>query len=119
MKRQILFVTSIAVCLSLLFIVSCAPKAKPAAPAAQTTSTAEAPRPGSAAAELEFAKDPKIKDPKVAVIQDALNRKGAKLEVDGVMGRKTKRALRKFQRENNLKATGKLDDETRKALGLI
>lgn len=36
--------------------------------------------------------------------------------VDGVMGPKTEAAIEAFQADENLKVTGKLDDETRKAL---
>lgn len=38
--------------------------------------------------------------------------------VDGVMGEKTQQALREFQKSKNLKTTGRLDDETARALGV-
>ncbi|HEX2229072.1 MAG TPA: peptidoglycan-binding domain-containing protein [Candidatus Binatia bacterium] len=38
--------------------------------------------------------------------------------IDGVMGEKTQHALREFQKSKNLKPTGRLDDETAKALGV-
>jgi peptidoglycan hydrolase-like protein with peptidoglycan-binding domain len=36
----------------------------------------------------------------------------------GVMGQKTQQALRDFQKSKNLKATGRLDDQTANALGV-
>ena len=54
----------------------------------------------------------------VIAVQEALNRHGAKLKVDGYMGRKTRNALKKYQAENGLKATGKLDKATRAKLGV-
>ncbi len=38
--------------------------------------------------------------------------------VDGKMGRKTENAIRKFQEDNNLSVTGKVDEETIQKLGL-
>lgn len=38
--------------------------------------------------------------------------------VDGLMGPKTMAALQAYQRENGLKATGKIDNETKKKLGV-
>ena len=37
-------------------------------------------------------------------------------KADGVMGTQTHTAIRNFQRDKNLNATGELDDETRSAL---
>ena len=48
--------------------------------------------------------------------QEALNKEGAKLAVDGVMGHKTRLAIKAFQKAHKLKATGYLDKATRKAL---
>lgn len=54
----------------------------------------------------------------VKTIQEALNKQGAKLSVDGYMGKKTRAAIRTFQTAHKLKATGHADSHTRKALGL-
>jgi hypothetical protein len=51
-------------------------------------------------------------------VQRALNRRGAKLAVDGVLGPNTVQALRRFQESNTLPVTGKLDPETLERLGL-
>jgi peptidoglycan hydrolase-like protein with peptidoglycan-binding domain len=56
--------------------------------------------------------------PRIAQIQMALNSNGAQLQVDGRDGPKTKAALRAFQRQHNLKITGRPDDATAKALGV-
>ena len=37
--------------------------------------------------------------------------------VDGVWGKKTESALKKFQQDNGLSVTGKLDEKTQKKLG--
>lgn len=58
------------------------------------------------------------RSPKVRALQDTLNSKGAKLKVDGIMGKKTRMALKSFQKQNGLKVTGKVDAATKKALGL-
>ena len=50
--------------------------------------------------------------------QEALNKHGAQLAVDGKMGPKTHAAIKDFQKSNNLKTTGNLDTATRKALGI-
>ncbi len=48
--------------------------------------------------------------------QEALNKQGAGLTVDGKMGPKTQAALKSFQQAHGLKATGKLDKPTKTAL---
>lgn len=48
--------------------------------------------------------------------QEALNKQGAGLTVDGKMGPKTQAALKSFQQAHGLKATGKLDKATKAAL---
>ncbi|MDA1091188.1 MAG: peptidoglycan-binding domain-containing protein [Proteobacteria bacterium] len=57
-------------------------------------------------------------DPAVASLQEALNKNGAKLKVDGLTGGKTRNALKKYQGANGLKATGKIDAATKAKLGL-
>lgn len=47
-------------------------------------------------------------------LQDALNRKGADLVIDGKFGENTEKALKKFQEK--IFVTGKLDDQTKSAL---
>lgn len=45
-------------------------------------------------------------------VQKALNTHGAKLKVDGKFGKASREALKKFQKENGLKATGHLNKVT-------
>jgi peptidoglycan hydrolase-like protein with peptidoglycan-binding domain len=55
---------------------------------------------------------------KTKKIQEALNAHGGKLKADGKFGKGTKNALKKFQKENGLKVTGKADKETMEKLGM-
>ena len=48
--------------------------------------------------------------------QAALNKEGASLATDGMMGPKTRAALKSYQQAHGLKATGHLDKATRAAL---
>lgn len=52
----------------------------------------------------------------VKSLQEALNKNGANVSVDGKMGPKTRAALKSFQQGHGLKATGKLDKATKAAL---
>jgi peptidoglycan hydrolase-like protein with peptidoglycan-binding domain len=54
----------------------------------------------------------------VMAVQEALNKNGAKLKVDGLMGKGTRAALKKYQAANGLKATGRADKATRTKLGV-
>ena len=55
----------------------------------------------------------------VKQVQEALKTKGHDPGApDGVMGPKTQQALRAFQKQNGLQATGRLDDKTASALGV-
>ena len=55
----------------------------------------------------------------VKKIQEALKNKGEDPgNVDGVMGKKTKQAIRDFQKTNGLKVTGAMDQETADKLGV-
>jgi len=54
----------------------------------------------------------------VKAVQTALNKNGAKLKVDGMMGPGTRSALKKYQSANGLKATGRIDDATKMKLGV-
>lgn len=51
-------------------------------------------------------------------LQQALKDAGRDVEVDGVWGDSTAQALRDFQEEEGITASGELDDETLTALGL-
>jgi peptidoglycan hydrolase-like protein with peptidoglycan-binding domain len=44
--------------------------------------------------------------------QEALNKQGASLKVDGVLGSQTRDAVKKFQEAHQLKPTGTLDRQT-------
>jgi peptidoglycan hydrolase-like protein with peptidoglycan-binding domain len=52
----------------------------------------------------------------VSAAQDALNKEGANLTVDGKYGPKTRAAVKSYQQAHGLKATGHLDKTTRAAL---
>jgi hypothetical protein len=54
----------------------------------------------------------------VREVQQALNSRGANVSVDGVMGPQTRNALMDFQRQNNIDATGRVDQRTASALGV-
>ena len=54
----------------------------------------------------------------VMALQKALNQGGAKLRVDGFMGKQTRAALKKYQAAHGLKATGRADKATRMKLGV-
>lgn len=54
----------------------------------------------------------------VKKIQEALNANGATLKVDGKFGKGTRNALKKFQKDNGLKVTGKADKETMEKLSM-
>jgi peptidoglycan hydrolase-like protein with peptidoglycan-binding domain len=55
----------------------------------------------------------------VKKVQTALKDKGQDPgPIDGVMGPKTKAAIKAYQSANNMKATGRLDPETAKSLGV-
>lgn len=58
-------------------------------------------------------------DPRLEQAQYILKKRGYDPgDIDGMYGRKTRMALRRFQRDNHLKPTGRLDGKTLKALGL-
>ena len=75
---------------------------------------------GKPAAQMSAKKMAKKAKPSktVMAMQEALNKSGAKLKVDGFTGRKTRAALRKFQKDNGLKGTGTLNKSTRAKLGI-
>jgi peptidoglycan hydrolase-like protein with peptidoglycan-binding domain len=52
-------------------------------------------------------------------LQEALKAKGEDPgSIDGFMGKKTRTALKAFQKANGLKASGRLDDQTAEKLGI-
>lgn len=59
-----------------------------------------------------------IHSKKIMAVQEALNKAGFRLKVDGMMGKHTRAAIRKFQKEHMLKVTGRVDRETRAKLGM-
>jgi|GEM_PF-3552831 len=59
-----------------------------------------------------------MKSEKIMAVQKALNDAGFKLKADGFMGKHTRQALVKYQKDNNLKPTGKADMETMAKLGV-
>lgn len=85
-----------------------------------TAGSANAATPAKPAAMHQMAKKKKMAShggsAAVKGMQEALNKQGAKLAVDGKMGPKTRAALKSFQQAHGLKATGKLDKATRAAL---
>jgi lipid-binding SYLF domain-containing protein len=57
--------------------------------------------------------------PKVREVQQALKDKGFEPgPIDGIMGAQTQKAIAEFQRQQNLYASGRLDPQTEKALGV-
>lgn len=52
----------------------------------------------------------------IKALQEALNKSGAMLHVDGVLGPKTHAALFNYQKTHALKATGRIDKATRDSL---
>lgn len=83
--------------------------AKPAAMPAKPATTAK-PAKATAHKWLSLAKRKEI--------QTALNSHGASLKVDGRLGKQSREALKKFQSESGLKATGQSDKATLAKLGI-
>ena len=90
------------------------PPAAPATsmPMGEATHAAMAQKSGKMAGE----KGESHSSPAVKNAQEALNKSGANLKVDGIMGHETKAALKSFQQAHGLKATGHLDKATSAAL---
>ena len=57
-------------------------------------------------------------DQQVRAVQQALNSSGASLHVDGVLGPQTRKALRSYQEQNGLPATGQVDQPTKQKLNI-
>lgn len=80
--------------------------------------------PPTSNANQSMAKTDRVKMPKeahmsrqrVEALQTALDKSGAKLSVDGVWGPKTERAVKVFQKDHGIAATGHLDRATKEVL---
>lgn len=70
------------------------------------------------AKKTKAAKKARMADAKVMAVQEALVKNGHKVKVDGVMGKGTRSALKRFQAKNKLRATGRVDEATLRALGV-
>jgi len=73
---------------------------------------------GGETAVQKVAKVKPVPDEKIRAVQEALKEAGFKLKVDGLMGKKTRVALKKFQKDNGLEVTGKPDEATLAKLGI-
>ncbi|HIJ55853.1 MAG TPA: peptidoglycan-binding protein [Deltaproteobacteria bacterium] len=60
-----------------------------------------------------------VPSPKIKAVQAALIKAGFKLQADGLMGPKTRAALKKYQKTQGLKVTGKPDKDTLTKLGVL
>lgn len=89
-----------------------------AKPAAKAPAPAKAKKAEKKKAKKATAKKAVKANPEVKAAQEALAAAGYKIKADGQMGKGTKKAIKSFQKKNKLKVTGKLDDPTKKALGL-
>jgi peptidoglycan hydrolase-like protein with peptidoglycan-binding domain len=73
------------------------------------------------AKEVEMSAMPKARLPRraeVMGVQNALNAKGYALTADGIFGKHTRAALRKYQKANGLKVTGRIDKATLRSLNI-
>lgn len=60
----------------------------------------------------------KVDSEMVKAVQKALVSEGYKLKIDGKLGRQVRAALKKFQKKNRLKATGRINKATLEKLGV-
>jgi peptidoglycan hydrolase-like protein with peptidoglycan-binding domain len=75
--------------------------------------TAKQPAPaGKASASSEVKAAKAVPNDVVKAVQEALKKEGYKLKVDGLMGKHTRTALKRYQKKNGLKVTGKPDEAT-------
>jgi hypothetical protein len=63
-------------------------------------------------------KQKKVGSSEVRTIQKALNLKGYKVKVNGKMDKPTRAAIKKFQSDHGLEATGRVDEDTLAELGI-
>jgi peptidoglycan hydrolase-like protein with peptidoglycan-binding domain len=109
---------------TLAFAISCLTATSLAGCSNQTPPPAPPPAPAAAAPEPAPPAQPAMPagltpaQQRIAKVQTALNSNGAQLEVDGKMGPKTVAALKSYQSAHNLKASGRADAATAKALGI-
>jgi peptidoglycan hydrolase-like protein with peptidoglycan-binding domain len=82
-----------------------------ALPAAAQTAKQSAPA-STASASSEVKAKKAVPSDLVKAVQEALNKQGYKLKVDGLMGKHTQNALKSYQKKNGLKVTGKTDKAT-------
>lgn len=101
-------------CLMATGLAGCSNQAPPPAPPPAPAVTAE-PAPTAQAA-MPAGLTPAQQ--RVAKAQMALNNNGAQLDVDGKTGPRTAAALKSYQSAHNLKASGRVDAATAKALGI-
>lgn len=83
-------------------------------PVAQATMPTKASKPMMAKSTTRMTKTKWTAE--VRSVQEALNKHGAKLHVDGRLGPKTHAALKTYQMAHGLKATGRIDKATRHSL---
>jgi peptidoglycan hydrolase-like protein with peptidoglycan-binding domain len=75
--------------------------------------------PGKASSSYALAQEARaMSHARVQEVQKALNNSGKSLAVDGRWGTKTQAALRDFQKQNGLKASGRLDRATAQKLNI-
>ena len=98
-------------------LAGCGSNTDQMAQAAPPAATAPAPQPPAAPPPAP-APTPMTHQQLIQSVQTALNSHGAKLTVDGRMGRRTAVALRSFQHQQNLPVTGRPDKATLKALDI-
>jgi peptidoglycan hydrolase-like protein with peptidoglycan-binding domain len=111
-RKVLMFAAVAALALTTAFAVMAQEEepASPREPAAQTQTQEEA--------QPAVKRHHRKPSHKVMEVQEALNKHGANLKVDGYMGKETRVALKAFQKENGLKATGRLNRETMEKLGI-
>jgi peptidoglycan hydrolase-like protein with peptidoglycan-binding domain len=98
-------------CLAAAGLAGCAHHEPPPPPPTPVAAPAPPPAPPPIPSGLTPAQQ------RVAQVQTQLNAAGAQLTVDGHRGPATRAALKSFQQQHNLKATGQPDAPTMKALG--
>ena len=77
--------------------------------------------PSMSAKQVEMSAMPKSQLPRraqVRGVQNALKAKGYGLSADGILGKHTRAALRKYQKANGLKVTGQIDKATLRSLNI-
>jgi peptidoglycan hydrolase-like protein with peptidoglycan-binding domain len=85
---------------------------------AVATLPAAAQQPSQGQQTLDMDAVPNLDQEGIKKVQDALNKKGFDSgPVDGVVGPKTREAVRRFQDSYGIKATGQIDNQTLYALG--